>query len=211
MKYFSDLSHIKTYEGNLIINVMTLLWIENIMLREWQLQSIKRVLLTHPFNILEKQYLKPDQKSPFTAYVLECPRWANVIALNAQQEILLERQYRFGTEQIEIEIPGGVIKVNELPLEGAQRELEEETGFISSNWQQIGVVAQNPAIMNSHCYTFVAHDIRSTGQTHFDIDEDIEFFFASRKEVNSMIRAGQISNAYIIAAFYWLINSESKE
>lgn len=181
------------------------------MLKKWTLQKTEQKLHTKPFDVLAKEYLKPDQKTPFIASVLKCPNWANIIAIDAQQRFLLIRQYRFGTDRFEVEIPGGVLEIGEDPLEGAKRELREETGFIGEKWCQIGIVDANPAIMTNKCYSFLVEDVQSTGQTEFDEDEDIEFFFATPVEVQKFIEEGQITNAYIIAAFYWYFyHSKSK-
>jgi 8-oxo-dGTP pyrophosphatase MutT (NUDIX family) len=178
------------------------------MVHPWTLLDTQQVYSRRPiFNVLEKHYRKPGSPSeapPFRASVLSCPNWVNIIAINPAGEILLEKQFRFGTDRIELEIPGGVIEPNELPLHAAQRELEEETGYISSAWKQIGVVAANPAIMSNSCYTYLAEAITSTGETHFDPDEDIEYFFASKSEVARLLKSGGIVNAYVVAAFHWL-------
>jgi 8-oxo-dGTP pyrophosphatase MutT (NUDIX family) len=179
------------------------------MLEKWSLQKIENKLHTRPFDVLMKEYIKPDQKTCFSASVLKCPNWANIIAMNDEDKILLIRQFRFGTDKIEIEIPGGVLESNEDPLIGAKRELEEETGYISDHWQQIGFVDANPAIMTNKCYSFLAKNIKTTGQTHFDEDEDIESFFATESEVQTLISEGKITNAYIIAAFFWLYHSQN--
>ncbi len=179
------------------------------MLQPWHLRSQNRVFSSFPFQVWEKIYEKPTTQShkesphPFTAYVLKCPRWANVIALNKTGEILLIRQYRFGTDRIELEIPGGVVESSETPLIAIQRELEEETGYRSAHWQQIGMVDANPAIQTNQCYTFLAEDITPTGHVHFDPDEDIECEFTSFNQMRSYVQNGKITNTFIIAAFYW--------
>lgn len=173
------------------------------MIHPWEHKSTTPTLDRKPFRILDKVYLKPDGVTSFTANVIHCPDWVNIIAVNSAGDILLERQFRFGTDTIETEIPGGVIEPNESPALAAARELEEETGYISPAWQQIGVVKANPAIMQNRCFTFLARDIQGTGATHWDVDEDIEYFFASEAEVKQMLRSGEISNAYVVAAFAW--------
>ena len=176
------------------------------MLENWKLQKVKTIFKSLPFNLLKKIYLNPTTKKQFEAFVVDSPAWANIVAINDKNEILLVRQFRFGTDKIEMEIPGGCLNKGEAPKKGAQRELKEETGFHVEldNLKQIGVVDANPAIQNNRCYTFLAENISSLGEQILDPDEIIEFEFASQEQVRKYIRNGQITNTYIIAAIHWL-------
>ncbi len=175
------------------------------MLDNWKLTKIKTVFKSFPFNVLKKRYINPITKKKFTAFVLDVPNWANIIAINDKNEILMVRQFRFGTDKIDLEIPGGCLDKGEDPKKGAQRELKEETGFSVDleNLTQIGVVDANPAIQNNKCYTFLAEKI-TPGEQNLDPYEIIEYEFASQEQVRKYIRNGQITNTYIIAAFHWL-------
>ena len=48
--------------------------------------------------------------------LLDGADWINIIALTVDKEIIMVRQYRFGTSQFELEIPGGIIEQGELSL-----------------------------------------------------------------------------------------------
>ncbi|MHA1673183.1 MAG: NUDIX domain-containing protein [Promethearchaeota archaeon] len=174
------------------------------MIQKWKLIGESTVFKSFPYNVAEKIYKKPKDGGEFNAYVIQAPTWANVIGRTVDYKILLIRQYRFGTDKVELEIPGGMIEPGESPLAGVQRELEEETGFISTKWKQIGVVDANPAIQNNKCYTFLADEIEAKGSINFDPDEDIEFEFATLEEVRAYVANGQITNTFIIAAMYWM-------
>ncbi len=173
------------------------------MVDKWPLLEEKEGYASVPFNVLEKTYRIPKKNTEFTAHVLKIPNWANIIAQNEDGHILLIRQFRFGTDKIEVEIPGGCLEAEEDPMHGAKRELLEETGYIAKIWHQIGVVDANPAIQTNKCYTFYCSELEATGKTDFDENEDIEYFFVSKDEVDTFIKEGVITNTYIIAAFYW--------
>lgn len=179
------------------------------MIYTWQILARQKKYSSIPFNVSEITYDKPDH-GKFTASVLEMPNWVNIIAVNSKNEVLLIKQFRFGTNTVELEIPGGVIEPNEEPINAAIRELEEETGYITTEIYQIGAVNANPAIQNNKCFTFLAKNIKPTGHTHFDPDEMIEHEFASLDQCKKYIQEGKITNCYIIAAFYWLfLNTKS--
>ncbi len=125
-----------------------------------------------------------------------------IIGFNEEYHILLIRQFRFGTNKIELEIPAGYIEPGESPKEAAIRELKEETGYSVKNVKQIGVVDANPAIMNNKCYTFLA-ELSEKGDIKLDPDEIIETEFATQSQCFEYLRQGIIKNAYIVVAFFW--------
>lgn len=173
------------------------------MLQSWELKERVQKYESNPFNVVERMYKKPDGID-FVASVLEMPDWVNILALNNKDEILLIRQFRFGTDQIELEIPGGCVELNEKPITAAKRELKEETGIIAHNMKQIGYVHSNPAIQTNRCFTFLATDLEDTGVVEFDPDEMIEAEWVQKEKCYQYIKEGKIKNTYIIAAFFWL-------
>ena len=173
------------------------------MVEPWQLKDERSMYRSKPFEIIERDFLTPRDNRRFTASVLKAPRWANVIATNDKKEILIIRQFRFGTLKIEWEIPGGVVEADETPLEAIKRELKEETGYITTKWVELGVVDQNPAIQTSQCFTFLAKNVQSVGEQSLEEFEDIDFEFLSIDDVQNLIIDKKMVNTYIVSAFYW--------
>ncbi|MHA1648044.1 MAG: NUDIX hydrolase, partial [Promethearchaeota archaeon] len=109
-----------------------------------------------------------------------------------------------------MEIPGGCIESGEKPLQAAKRELEEETGYQSKSWKQIGVVDANPAIQSNKCYTFLAKNVKPVGKINFDPEEIIESKIVPLSSAYEYVRKGKITNTYIVAAFLWLAAEQGK-
>ena len=96
------------------------------MLENWKLDKSKQIFKTSIFNVLQKNYTKPRKTGKFQAYVLDVPDWVMIIGFNVEGNILLIKQFRFGTNKIELEIPAGYVEQYESPKEAAIRELKEE-------------------------------------------------------------------------------------
>ena len=137
-------------------------------------------------------------------YVIESNDWVNIIALTPSYEIVCIRQYRAGTDEITLEIPGGMIDSGEEPLTAAKRELAEETGYISDNWFSLGKIAPNPAIQSNYCHSFVSFDCTSTGRVDFDTHEDIALQLLSIHELDSLFTSESINHALVSVAFHKL-------
>jgi 8-oxo-dGTP pyrophosphatase MutT (NUDIX family) len=79
----------------------------------------------------------------------------------------------------------------------AARELEEETGFTSQRFLPLGAINPNPAIMTNKCHFFLALGCTLASQRrHFpDMDERIAIEFYDYKDLDGLIRTGQINHA----------------
>jgi 8-oxo-dGTP pyrophosphatase MutT (NUDIX family) len=132
---------------------------------------------------------------------MESTDWVNAVALTDAGNMVLIRQWRPGSREISLEMPGGMVDPGESPLEAAQRELLEETGYRASKWTALGAVDPNPAIQNNHCHTFLAEGAVRVGVAQQDGSEDIETLELPIAEVERAIASGQIRHALICVAF----------
>lgn len=148
-------------------------------------------------------------KSPRTEgihqfYILESPDWVNIIPITPEGLVVLVRQFRHGTKEVTLEIPGGLVEPGDSPEEAARRELLEETGYSASGFMYLGAVAPNPAFLTNRCHTFLARDAVRIQEQNQDEKEDIEVLTCRLEEVKHLIRRGQITHSLVIAAFYRL-------
>ncbi len=141
-------------------------------------------------------------------YVLENPDWVNIVALTPERQLLLVRQWRHGTERVELEIPAGLVEPGESPTEAAARELFEETGYAAGRCTVIGAVAPNAAYQSNTCHTVLAEDCRLAGPTSFDDDEDLELEVVPLARLRELVRDGSLRNGMVFAALLWWLDRE---
>jgi len=177
------------------------------MIEKWKNIKSEEILFLNIFNVVRKTYQRPDTKTEFKANILELPDWVNIVGINEDDQLLLIKQFRFGTNNIELEIPGGIMEPDETHKEAAIRELKEETGFKTKRIKQIGRVYANPAFMTNQVYTYLA-DLSERGAPNLDPNEIIEVEFASLSQVKKYLKSGKISNAYCVLGLFWYIFEE---
>jgi 8-oxo-dGTP pyrophosphatase MutT (NUDIX family) len=131
---------------------------------------------------------------------LDAPDWVNVIAVSESGQLVLVEQYRHGTDDITLEIPGGAVDPGEDPRAAAARELEEETGFRPAEMHQIGVVETNPAFMSNRCWTYLALSCTASGTVRPDPSEEIALRMVELGELSTLIDSGAIRHSLVIAA-----------
>ncbi|OFZ17642.1 MAG: hypothetical protein A2X86_01445 [Bdellovibrionales bacterium GWA2_49_15] len=140
-----------------------------------------------------------DKKGVFD--VIECLDWVNVLALTHNDEVVLVRQYRQGTDAVTMELPGGAVHRGEDPLLGAKRELEEETGGVAREWIKLGHSDVNPAFMENRCHYFLAKGIELVKEQSLDPQEEIEIVKVPLRDVPGMFQRGEITHSLTHAAF----------
>ena len=171
------------------------------MSRVWPRLSRRTLHEARVFDLLAEKHESPRTGKTLEALVLESSDWCNVIAVTDADELVMVRQFRFGSQQTELEIPGGIVDPGEEPFASAQRELLEETGYRAARWTPLGSVAPNPAIHRNRLHSFLAEGCVHVAEQEFDPFEDIVTELLPRAQVDALIADGTISHALVVVAF----------
>jgi len=134
------------------------------------------------------------------AFTLRGHHWCNVVAVTPNDEVVMVWQYRFGTDSLSLEIPGGVIDEGESPEQAARRELCEESGYEAEHFELLFEVEANPAVQNNRCFTFVARGARATAATRFDAQEELETALVPAARIAELLDGGQVTHSLVHAA-----------
>lgn len=157
-----------------------------------------RIFRTRTLDVLD-----PRNGTPYVRTVIDAPDWVNVIPVTAAGEVVLVRQFRFGTWTNTLEIPGGMLDPGEDALAAAARELEEETGFCPARVRPIGVSHPNPAIFVNRLHSFVAEDCVKVHAGKQDGSEDIQVVLVPKGELPGLVRSGAITHSLVLAALLY--------
>lgn len=125
-----------------------------------------------------------------------------VVALLANGNVVLEKQFRYALQQVFIELPAGKIDVGEDVLTTGQRELLEETGYTATQWVKLG--CQHPCIgySNEVIHIFLAQNLTKNAQ-QLDEDEALDVFDVPFDECLKMVTQGKITDGKTIAALFF--------
>lgn len=154
------------------------------------------------FSIRTDTAISPRTGIEHEFYIIESRDWINIIPLTADNQVVMVRQYRHGSREVTLEIPGGLLDHGDTPEKAAARELLEETGYQAEEYVEIGVVNPNPAILSNRCYTFLARNVKKVRNPMPDQTEDIEVVLVPLSQIPELIRKGEINHAIVITAFY---------
>ena len=174
----------------------------NQTIKEWKVLE-SEYLVRRPWLTARRDRLElPDGRIIPEYYVLEYPDWVNVIAITKDGQFVMERQYRHAARKISLELPCGVMDEGETPLEAAQRELLEETGFGGGQWKKLMELSPNPSAMSNTTHCFLAIGVEKIAEQHLDETEELSVLFMTKEEVKRMLNENQICQALMVAPLY---------
>ncbi len=168
---------------------------------KWRRTGSERLHRCGIFDLDRVRFVPPEGGAEQPFYIIDAPAWINVIPLTADDQVLMIRQYRWGTEELTLEIPGGMCDPGEAPLDAARRELREETGHVAGDMVELGWVHPNPAIQNNRCYSFLARDLQKAGEPEPDQHEAFEQVQVPLGDVPGLIASGRITHSLVVTAF----------
>lgn len=168
----------------------------------WEKVSERHVVANEWIDLRESTWRFPDGQEAGPFYTYSRRSYVVIVATDAQGNYVCVRQFRQGIEDVTIEFPAGGIEEGEDPLEAARRELSEETGYTSDEWEMIAHMPSNATVADNYAYVCVAKNCRRTGVQHLDAIEFLEVELLSPETLRAMIRGDRFLQAVHVAAYY---------
>lgn len=169
--------------------------------RPWRVERSEALTDCRVFRVRKDSSLDPRNGSAHDFYVIEAPDWINVIPITSDERVVMIEQYRHGTREMTLEIPGGMVDEGESPKETAAREMFEETGYKAQEIHALGSLHPNPAIQNNLLHTFVARGAEFVSAPAFDGSEHTYVRLVPLADVPRLIAEGLITHALVVAGF----------
>jgi 8-oxo-dGTP pyrophosphatase MutT (NUDIX family) len=171
--------------------------------RRWEVVESEELQQCKVFAVRRTMARSPTTGEIHPFFQIEADEWVNVVPITADDELVLVRQYRHGSREITLEIPGGIVDPGETPAEAAARELLEETGYRAERVEAIGVVNPNPAIFGNRCHTFLAPGAARVAEIQNAGLEETSVELVPVAEIPDHLREGRIDHALVVVALYW--------
>jgi ADP-ribose pyrophosphatase len=133
-----------------------------------------------------------------TREIVEHSDCVAIIALDADDNVLLVSQFRKAVEKELLEIPAGGIEPGEDPLATVQREMREETGYLPRRVEKLGGFYSTPGYCTEYLYLYLATDLISSPLQAEDT-AGIELVRVPIGQVHGLITSGRVCDAKSIA------------
>jgi 8-oxo-dGTP pyrophosphatase MutT (NUDIX family) len=171
------------------------------MTRPWPIVASEPVFDAGLFRVTKDRACSPRTGREHDFYLVHMVDWLMAVPLTVDGKLVMVRQYRHGSRETGLEVPGGLHDgAGEQPEQGAARELAEETGYGGGEIAFLGELRPQPALMSNRVRIYLAKGVRRSTEPRPDPGEDIEVVLLERHEIPARIAGGEISNAMTVAA-----------
>ena len=164
------------------------------------LRHSRRVAYDNPWiTIWHDEVTRPDGSPGIYGVVHFANLAAGVLVVDHEDRVLLVGQHRYTVDDYSWEIPEGGVPEGETALDGARRELLEETGVEAAEWQELVRIHLSNSVSDELAVLFIA-----TGLTHGlatpDPTEDLQVRWVPFDEALVMTGDGRITDAMSVVA-----------
>ena len=112
----------------------------------------------------------------------------------------LIRNFRFATNELSWEIPGGWMKDGERALEAVQKKVEQETGYSVENIEILGEGKPWMGISNKEHFYFMIDLGRKINMHDSDFVKEVRFF--NFNKIESMVKRGHITDQSTLTGLF---------
>jgi 8-oxo-dGTP pyrophosphatase MutT (NUDIX family) len=156
------------------------------------------------FSVSRQQFQSPHTGESHAFFRLDSTDWVNIVPITPAGQMVMVRQYRYGTERVTLETPGGLLDPGEGPAQAAARELLEETGYQGREIISLGGVNPNPALFGNRLHVFLAPDAVPVAKVQCDPTEETVVELVAREQLDDLVRGGEIEHGLVVAVLHLL-------
>ena len=192
----------------------------------WEAVSVEHIIQDEWIDFRKVRYRFPDGKEFEPFYNFSRRDYVVIVASDPEGNYLCVRQFRHGIGEVTTEFVAGGIeredgaeysrhrgagstvsadadRDSENALDAAKRELLEETGYGSDEWEFLMTLPSNATIADNYAYLFTAKNCRPVSGQSLDETEFLTVEKHTAREIEDLIAKGEFQQAMHITA--WLL------
>ena len=184
----------------------------------WETVHVEHVIQDQWMDLRKVEYRFPDGSTFSPYYNYSRRSYAVIVASDEEGKYICVRQFRHGIGEVTTEFVAGGIECDngkeyiskqdtvtsrEDALAAAKRELEEETGYTSDEWEHLITIPSAATIADNYAFIFRAKNCRRTHEQHTDSTEFLRMEKYSAGEIEELIATGKFQQAMHVMA--WLL------
>ncbi len=181
----------------------------------WEEIEMEHVVRDEWIDFRKSTYRYPDGRVFAPYYSYSRKDYVVVVAIDTDGNYICVRQFRQGIKKVTTEfVAGGIEREGgreyardttlkaEDELSAAKRELSEETGYESDEWEFLMKLPSNATLADNYASIFVAKNCRKVSGQSLDETEYLNVKICSEKEIEEMIKSGEFAQAIHVLAWY---------
>lgn len=164
----------------------------------WKTLNVKEVYDNKWINVTHREVLNPSGNPGIYGLVHMKNLAIGILPLDANYDTWLVGQFRYPLNRYSWEIPEGGCPLDIEPIEGAKRELLEETGIIAQKWTKILDIDLSNSVTDEVGIAFVAQDL-TFAEAEPEETEQLEIRKIPFAEVLEMVMRGEITDTLSVS------------
>ena len=169
-------------------------------LKPWTVLASRDLLDASPFlKVRAETVALPDGRVVESFYQVEQSDFALIFAETEDGRALLLRTYKHGARRVSLTFPAGMIAPGEDPLEGAKRELLEETGYAADEWIALGGHVMQGNHRGCVGHMFIAKGARPVAEPDSGDLEEMRLELLTRAELIEAVARDEFAFSPMIA------------
>ncbi len=172
--------------------------VEPVVVGPWARQS-RRIVYENPWiQLRHDDVIRPDGSPGIYGVIHYANAAIGVVAVGDDGRLLLVGQHRYPLDRYSWEVPEGGSPLDEDPIEGARRELAEETGYTAGSIRKLFEFTLSNSVSDEVGVMYLATDLVE-GVATPEPTEDLAIRWATLDEVLAEIESGEIHDMMTIA------------
>lgn len=164
----------------------------------WKKKSSKEIYDNPWVRVVEDQVIRPNNTPGIYGHVHFMNKAIGILPIDEKHNTWLVGQYRYTLNEFSWEIPTGGVPFAEDTLEGAKRELKEETGLLAKKITKLLKIHTSNSVTDEYGYIFIAEDLVQ-GATEWDETEQLKVRKLPLKDALKMVMDNEITDSLSIA------------
>ena len=162
-------------------------------MEQWKTAKSETLLDTEWVNVHKNSVYLPNGQEIDDFYTVTIRDAAAIVALDEAGNLILKNEYRYCYGCSLIEVPAGTFEEDEADgLTVAKRELLEETGYVSDEWQYLGATVESSAKLTNYMHIYFANHCRKVSEQHLDATEELDVLVVPLKQAVNMVMRNEI-------------------
>lgn len=185
----------------------------------WELVKEEHVIQDEWIDFRRNIYRLPNNAEIGPVYNYSKHSFVVIVAKDKEGRYICVKQYRHGIDKITTEFPAGgieykeksdvpyitkenTIATEEEALAAANRELQEETGYVAGNMRHLLTIPANATLATNNFHIYLATDCEKKSSQHLDDTEFLNVLLLTEDELRQRIYGGDFVQSHHILSWY---------
>ena len=183
----------------------------------WKKTRTETVLKDRWIDFKRRYYIMPNGEEIGPFYTYSKRDYVVIVATDENGNYICVNQYRQGIDELTTEFTAGGVEVfdsatentevygnvpEEQAFQTAVRELREETGYASDDWEFLMTLPSHATINNDYAHIYRARNCKKVGGQELDSTEFINVRIITPEELAGLVKAGDFKQAMHVLAWY---------